>query len=378
MKKIIILCVFSLIAKLSAAHPLATDSNAFAITFYQQGENSPNRCFSPYSIFRALSGAYLGAQDKTAEQMEQTLQLSNSALELPSFFNSLQETLKLAGVKTTDTLWVQTGTLISQDYQISSEEMGSDIKKIDFSQKIKAVNSINEQISNATNGLIPKLLSETDITAATQMVLTNTVFFEGNWTFPFLPELTNMENFYGETNTFIVPMMYQSNQFSYYENTACQLVLLPIANSSCSCFFILPKKSMQELEDSLSNLPVWIKNTRRKLVDLELPRFQVRQTLKLKDVLCKMGMEEPFSPTADFSNILLGQKLRMEQVLHEAFFSIEEKGVKAGAATAISMAKSCAIMKRDPISFIANRPFLFGIVDENSKIVLFLGKLSAF
>lgn len=376
MKKIIILSLLSFLTKLGASHPLAYDSNAFAISFYEQAENSDNRCFSPYSIFRALSSTYIGSGGKTKEQMEKTLHLSCYAEQLPFFVNALQKTLEQAGVKTTDTLWLKKETLLLPAYAAALEEMGNTVETIDFSRKKSAVKQINTWIADQTNGNIQNLLSEGDITPATEMLLTNTVFFEGIWAFPFSAEFTKNATFYGKKDSFEVSMMHQVHHFPYHEDALCQAVLLPIANSSCSCFFILPKQSMEELESSIQNLPIWIEHTHRELINLALPKFDVRQTLKLKDVLSKMGMQDPFSPNADFSYILKGKNLHMEQVIHEAFFSIQEKGVKAGAATAITMAKSCAVMKKDPISFIANRPFLFGIVDENSKVVLFLGKLS--
>jgi len=53
-----------------------------------------------------------------------------------------------------------------------------------------------------------------------------------------------------------------------------------------------------------------------------------------------------------------------------AFVDVNEEGTEAAAATAVLMLKSAV---RNPLAFIADRPFLFLIWDHTSKLILFSG-----
>jgi serpin B len=56
-------------------------------------------------------------------------------------------------------------------------------------------------------------------------------------------------------------------------------------------------------------------------------------------------------------------------VKHKAFIEVNEKGSEAAASTAVVMAKSL------PVEFVANRPFIFLIRDNQTKSILFLGSV---
>jgi serpin B len=86
-------------------------------------------------------------------------------------------------------------------------------------------------------------------------------------------------------------------------------------------------------------------------------------------------MHQAFSHSANFS-LISPERLHIENVLHEAYFALDENGVSASAATAITTGITCVIIRPIPtISFTANHPFLFGVVDLNSNVMLFLGKI---
>lgn len=83
-------------------------------------------------------------------------------------------------------------------------------------------------------------------------------------------------------------------------------------------------------------------------------------------------MGEAFSEKANFSGIREG--IYISKVLHKAVIEVNEEGSAAAAATVVEMKESAAL---DPVSFVADRPFVFIIADDTTGTILFMGKLSS-
>ena len=81
-------------------------------------------------------------------------------------------------------------------------------------------------------------------------------------------------------------------------------------------------------------------------------------------------MEKAFTAAADFSGIAEGWPLMIDDVLHKTHIEVDETGTKAAAATAVGMADEC---KREQRTVTLDRPFLFMILDNNSRLPVFIG-----
>ena len=76
---------------------------------------------------------------------------------------------------------------------------------------------------------------------------------------------------------------------------------------------------------------------------------------------------------ADFS--LLGDDPRgyyLSQVIHAARIEVNEEGTEAAAATVVAAASGAA-PPQEGVTLIFDRPFLYGIVDLQNGVPLFLG-----
>ncbi len=62
----------------------------------------------------------------------------------------------------------------------------------------------------------------------------------------------------------------------------------------------------------------------------------------------------------------------ISDVIHEAFVKVNEAGTEAAAATAVVVGRVSA---PEPATFEATRPFLFFIVDDETRAVLFAGQV---
>jgi serpin B len=90
-----------------------------------------------------------------------------------------------------------------------------------------------------------------------------------------------------------------------------------------------------------------------------------------------MGIQEAFTDGADFSKMSPSNDLYISDVVHKAFIEIDEKGTEAAAATAVVMQVESVMPSKveRPKEFIADHPFLFYIIDNETKAILFMGRM---
>lgn len=106
---------------------------------------------------------------------------------------------------------------------------------------------------------------------------------------------------------------------------------------------------------------------------IELPRFELGTSYRLKDVLGPLGMEVAFGGGADFTGMVEGGGLHIGNVLHDAFVAVDEEGTEAAAATAVVMGDGGQGSPK--FEMTVDRPFLFLIRDRPTGAVLFLGRV---
>ncbi|VDM12800.1 unnamed protein product [Wuchereria bancrofti] len=91
--------------------------------------------------------------------------------------------------------------------------------------------------------------------------------------------------------------------------------------------------------------------------------------MNLEDTLRKLGITDIFSENANFKGIS-DDPISITNIIHKASFQVTENGVEN---MAISEFKSTEITCKNCITFTANQPFLFFIV-QRSEIVLLTGQ----
>jgi serpin B len=113
--------------------------------------------------------------------------------------------------------------------------------------------------------------------------------------------------------------------------------------------------------------------TQRTRVELEMPRYSIRQSQNLKNALTSLGVQRPFTTDADFKQ-MTALEVFIDAVQHESKVVLDEQGTEAAAATAVLMTKRSAILDEStPKEVRADRPFAFAIVHVDSEAPLFVG-----
>jgi serpin B len=363
---------------------------AFSLDLINRAWNGDNLILSPFSIATALGMLEAGARGETREQMAGVLHESLTDESLHDARGTLLAGLASEApapddepppftLRAVNSLWAQRDYPILEDYlEILSGSYDTGVSLLDFISDPDAARLvINDAIAEQTEQRITDLIPEGVITALTRLVLTNAVYFKANWLNEFSPDLTADGPFTtaggGEVS---VPMMHTSSRIQYVDGNGYTAAWLPYVGDA-AMMVILPDDDIDGLLAALTvdELAEAGRSAGGFQVDLTMPRFEYRSQLGLAPVLQDLGMEAAFLPppgdgTADLTGIVDARELYVQDVIHQGFVKVDEKGTEAAAATAIVVG---ATSMPEPASLILDRPFLFLIQHQSSGEVLFAG-----
>ncbi|MDN5338359.1 MAG: serpin [Thermotogaceae bacterium] len=383
MKKLFLILSIIFMATLLLGEDFITANNLFSVELYKVlSKEHDNLFFSPFSISTAFAMAYLGASGNTAMEMERVLHFKDNVHEeISKLLKDFRTSEKPYQLFIANTMWAQEGYPFLKEYLEKVQKFyESGLNFVDFISKTRrkeALKKINEWVKEKTLGKITELLKEDDINSLTRLVLTNAIYFKASWAKPFEPESTEKGIFHiSEKESVEVDMMRQEGIFNYFEDERVQMLELPYEGNEISMLILLPKKglNLKDFEETLDFdvFKRWLNSLNAVSVDVRLPKFKIESRLSLKKTLMNMGMESAFTESADFSKMDGTRKLKIQNVIHKAFVSVDEKGTEAAAATAVIIGLKAL---RVPVLFEANRPFMFFIYDRKNDLILFVGKL---
>lgn len=109
--------------------------------------------------------------------------------------------------------------------------------------------------------------------------------------------------------------------------------------------------------------------------EVRVPHFETENSIDLKPILADMGVPSVFDPDAN-SLSKIADSLYVSNYTQKAKIIVNEKGTEVAAATYWSLnLLSSSSVKREPVTFIADRPFLYAICDERTGTILFVGRV---
>lgn len=384
-------------------------NNRFAMELYRTlRATDGNLFFSPYSVSTALAMTYAGAKGPTEAQMAETLCLPTSPSVFEKMgmagapitpeafaeaFGAIIKDLNAQGeagkyeLKVANALWGQEGYAFLPAFaSLVETQYGGKLREMDFVQAAEqARQTINTWVAKQTNNKIKDLIGRGVLGSMTRLVLTNAIYFKGNWATQFKEDRTRPEPFtLLDGKTVQAPMMNQKETFGYTEVGAnddsplLQILELPYVDEALSMVILLPKATdgIQRMESELTveNLSAWLDGLRKQEVKVTIPKFKMTSKFSLQQVLAKMGMTDAFSDAADFSGMTGRRDLFISAVIHQAYVDVNEEGTEAAAATGVVMKLTSIGPDRTPV-FRADHPFIFTIRDNESGSILFLGRV---
>jgi serpin B len=371
---------------------LIEGNSAFAFDLYQAvREKDGNLFYSPHSISVALAMTYAGARGETAEQMADTIRFLLEQDRLHPAFNWLDAELASRGegaqgkdgegfrLNIVNAIWGQKDyEFLSEFLDLLAENYGAGLRILDFINETEESRlAINEWVSDQTEGHIEDLIPEGVITLLTRLVLTNSIYFNAAWEYPFDEDITADGPFYLlDGGQLTVPMMKQTEAFGYTDGEGYEAVELLYDGDELSMVILLPAPGdFETLEEELhaDKVSDIISGLQLTEVALTMPKFEFDSEFSLKDTLADMGMPVAFSTGADFSGMTGKPELYIAEVLHKAFVSVDEAGTEAAAATAVPM--ELTAVPEPPAEVTLDRPFIFLIRDIETGAILFIGRV---
>ena len=375
----------------------ARGNNAFAVELYGQLRNQTgNLFFSPESISTALAMTYAGARADTAAEIAKTLHFTMPAGHLHPAMGALLRDRNAAHdgyqLKEADALWVQTGySFLPEFIKLNKDNYEADLNLVDFISATEATRqTINIWVEQRTENKIRELLQPGSLDRYTRLVLTNAIYFKGDWEERFKKEDTKDEDFRLFAGRAInTTMMHMKKGFNYFDGGSFQALEIPYKKKELSMIVLLPKavEGLSAFEQSLTPAKMqqllgqlWPAGT----VIVTMPKFKMEAQFRLKDTLIAMGMKKAFDmKLADFSGVASREAMRRDgnlsisTVIHKAYVDVNEEGTEAAAATAVGVAVASAPTSPTlPIIFRADHPFMFLIRDNRSGSILFIGRVT--
>lgn len=398
MKKIrlLISLLFIVFVTLSKTQLMATESNVISLASNQFGfdlykklsKSDGNLFFSPLSIEVAIAMTSAGAQQETLQQIISILHLKKN---YHSNFKNILKQLK--GNKSfqlliANQLWGTSGTSYDPEFlKQLIENYNATLVPLDFKNQTESSRvTINQWVEKQTENKIKDLLKPGVIKADTELVLTNAVYFKGNWDEEFDKSQTTDDIFYLSTQQKkSIPFMHMKSNFNYAENAKWQYLQIPYKGKELVMEILLPRESLTltSLEQKL-NLQTFSELALHAQPDdviVALPRFKAESEFDMEQILATLGMPLAFdSSKANFKGIRKlnpGETLYISKVIHKAYVDVNETGTEAAAATAVvAVLGSALVPQKQPKTFKADRPFLFFIRHLNSGSILFMGRYS--
>ena len=345
---------------------------------YKIRENGTNILISPISLEVALGMFANGLSADEQSQVLKTLGLENYSMEeVNTYFQTMMEGLAnaddVAELHMANSFWYRSTHKVKEAYaKVLNDSYKAESYAVDFSLQ-STINSINAWCAKQTNDRIKSILDD-GVDAAIYAVLLNAVYFKSTWKYEFDTEQTHKQVFhFADGKDAEVDMMSQGDmKVDYLAPGEFRIVAFPFVNEAYKFFIILPDEKVSI--DKVAATVQFIHFTMMQPTTLDrfaMPKFEV----SYKEEKLAAAMQQ-INPSLGFGGLRF-QPLEPEilsetknDILQKTFFKVDEKGAEAAAVTGIIVKNTSVNPSKN---FIADRPFLYGIMETSTSCPLFIG-----
>lgn len=354
----------------------------FAIRLFQKTrDDSKNSLISPLSVMLALSMTANGAKGETLTQTESLLGGDIPMETLNEYLYSYIKALpseKTAKLNIANSIWVRDNGFTAEKafLQKNADYFDAAVYKSAFD--VKTLRYINNWVKKNTDGMIEKIIDDIDPDAV--MYLINTVLFDAEWKNIYKKDEVRDGTFTALDGTKRTASMMYSAEHLYLDDGKAIGFIKPYRNGY-SFVALLPNEdiSLSDYAASMTgkSFADTIKNAEDVPVEAAMPKFSYDYDIEMSGALKALGMSLPFDPEkADFSALGYYESgnIFISRVLHKAYITVDEKGTKAGAATAADIKATSDT--GGLYSVTLDRPFVYAVIDDACGLPVFIGAVT--
>lgn len=342
---------------------------------------------SPWALISTMS---LGAAEDTLKEIQYVLRLHSQPCFNKLLFDLIKQITRkpsnpAAGMlERSATIFFDGSLNVKQKFLDDVAYIAaSDARIVSFFDAPVTSAIINEHVRRVTNDAIDEIVTPSDLEDVYVMMV-DALYFKGAWKIPFPYEDTEISAFYNSKGQQIgdVSLMYVNAPFNMtsINQIQAQVLELPYSEDAKYAMLIfLPYQNVtiSKVIDSLkkisiSSIYILFRNQEPEMVDVQIPRFKINTDINnLKELLIDMGLKNLFDiNTGNFPGIS-DYPLCVSNFIQKANIEVTEEGTEASSATAAFLESRML-----PDQFVANKPFLFMIVDTQFHIPIFTGAYS--
>ncbi|KAF9800766.1 hypothetical protein SFRURICE_001790 [Spodoptera frugiperda] len=341
---------------------------------------------SPWTL---LAGMSLGASDSTLQEIKEVLQLhphkcfNNIYFDLARQITAKPTNPTACMLERSSTMFFDDSIFVKPKFLDDVSKVGiCDARIVSFVDTVETSAIINEHVRRVTNEAIDEIVTPNDLDGVVTVMI-DALYFKGAWKVPFPYEDTETSAFYNDRGQQVgdVSLMYVSGSFNVtsIDQINARVLELPYGDDSrYSMLIFLPNANvtLTSVIDrmkavSISSIFILYNQQRASTVDVQIPRFKISSDIdNLKELLIDMGIRSAFDPQANFLGIS-DYQMYLSNFLQKADIEVTEDGTVAAASTAAFFEARML-----PDQFVANKPFLFMIVDRVLHVPIFTGAYS--
>lgn len=375
-------------------------NNRFALTYVkmlQKRKPKDNLLIAPITSTLAFGALQNGASEKASSEISETF--GRPGLSLPQVNEAAHDVLTQlkpgeranpnwdSTVRFSISLWIKLPELFRPEWRrVAEESYGA------TTQTLSSNPAANAKVMDSylAKALGKQLSIPAPVLTRREFALMIGSLFNGKWSTEFKEDQTVPKEFkFRDHSKRPVEMMWQKRWFPYLKGDHFQAVLL-VYTGRFGMYVFLPDEDdgIDALVSSL-NAENWSKWTSsfdpHKNGTLELPKFHVDTSRDTTGDYKELGIREPFSD--NFSGmaglVTVPDGAKLTRVLEDASIDVTEKrtvvvtrGMYAGVIGGIEGGVP-GPPPPPPFHMLVDHPFLFAIVDQPTKAILYVGVVTA-
>lgn len=352
----------------------------FSIELFKRSMDSHDcSAISPVSVMISLGMTANGSEGETLAQIEQTLGKEAGIEELNDFYRYL------IGCITSDNnnakLLLANAIWINQTVEDYVQESFLDIVSESYDAQVYStpfdnttVKDVNNWTDYYTDGMIDNILDEIEDNDIIYLI--NAIAFDAQWEISYDESSISEGEFTDIDGNVRQVTMMNSDETVYIEGDNVTGFIKPY-NGNYSFVALLPDKNTDiwEFVDGLDGQTFMglVNNTKTMSVEARIPEFESSYGVNMTEPLESMGIIDAFTDKADLSKMVElsdTTTVEIDRILHKTYICVNPEGTKAASETLT------AIDTKGVSSVYLDRPFVYAVIDDTTKLPVFIGTVT--